>query len=282
MDGSVRFGISTHLFHDVPLDRVHLQAIADHGFDYVELFATRTHFDYHDEAAIGRLRGWLEATGLTLHSVHAPINESLIKGVWGPSYSNAATDGKRRTQAIQEAEQAIRLARLLPYRFLVVHLGIPDDYASPGDNGRDGARQSIELLAVLAAEHGVRLAVEVIPNALSTPEALVRLLEQDLELPDLGICMDVGHAHLMGEVPDAIETVAGHLVTTHIHDNDGRRDSHLAPFDGTLDWAATMMAFQKVGYDEVLLMELANTDDPQRVLARGRSARQRFEEILAS
>jgi sugar phosphate isomerase/epimerase len=87
---------------------------------------------------------------------------------------------------------------------------------------------------------------------------------------------------VMGDVPDAIETVAGHLTTTHIHDNDGRRDSHQMPFDGSLDWAAALMAFQKVGYDDVLLFELAGTDDPQRVLERARAARLRFEEILAS
>lgn len=277
----MRFGISSHLFHDVPLDRAHLQAIADHGFSCLELFATKTHFDYGDEAQVAQLGEWLKATGLTLHSVHAPITDSLKSGVWGASYSTAAADGKRRTLALHEAELAIRLSRIVPYRYLVVHIGVPDEYANPGDNAREGAKQSVETLAVMAAEHDVRVAVEVIPNALSTPESLVRMLD-DLELPDLGICMDVGHAHLMGDAAEGIETVAGHLVTTHIHDNDGRKDSHLAPFDGTLDWAATLMAFQKVGYDEVLLLELANTDDPQRVLKRARSACKRFEEILAS
>jgi sugar phosphate isomerase/epimerase len=278
----VRFGISTHLFHDAPLDRAHLTAVADHGFTCVELFATRTHFAYHDEGAAARLGEWLKATGLTLHSVHAPITDSLVKGVWGTSYSNAAVDAKRRALAVQETELALRLSRIVPYRYLVVHVGVPDEYAKNGDNGRDAGRQSIEQLAVIAAEHGVTIALEVIPNALSTPEALVRMVEQDLELPGLGICMDVGHAHVMGDVPDAIETVAGHLVTTHIHDNDGKRDAHLTPFAGSLDWASTLMAFQKVGYDEVLLLELANTDDPQKVLTRARGACTRFEEILAS
>ena len=59
----MRFGISTHLFHDAPLDRAHLQAVADRGFDCVELFATRTHFDYHDQAAVARLGEWLRETG---------------------------------------------------------------------------------------------------------------------------------------------------------------------------------------------------------------------------
>jgi sugar phosphate isomerase/epimerase len=280
---AVRFGISTHLFHDAPLGRAHLQAIADAGFDSVELFATRTHFDYHDAAAAARLGEWLAATGLTLHSVHAPITDSLVKGVWGTPYSNAAADAKKRAHAVQEAGLALDIARTVPYAYLVVHVGVPDDYAAPGDNARESARRSIEEMAARAAERGVQLALEVIPNALSTPESLVHLIEEELELPALGICMDVGHAHVMnGEAADAIETVSGHLVTTHLHDNDGKRDLHLTPFAGSLDWPATLMGFQKVGYDGVLLMELANTDDPARVLDRARRARSRFEEILAS
>ena len=44
-----RFGVSTHLFHEHRLTREHLVHIAAHGFEAVELFATRAHFDYHDE-----------------------------------------------------------------------------------------------------------------------------------------------------------------------------------------------------------------------------------------
>ena len=48
----MRFGISTHIYHDRRLGREHLAEIAGYGFDSIELFATRSHFDYRDEAAI--------------------------------------------------------------------------------------------------------------------------------------------------------------------------------------------------------------------------------------
>ncbi len=84
--GTMRFGVSTHLYHDQRLDREHLVEIAAHGFDCVELFATRTHFDYHDAAAVRALAEWLDDTRLTLNSVHAPICASLIDGTWGETY----------------------------------------------------------------------------------------------------------------------------------------------------------------------------------------------------
>jgi len=32
------------------------------------------------------------------------------------------------------------------------------------------------------------------------------------------------------------------LVTTHLHDNQGERDDHLLPYEGAIDWSATLPA----------------------------------------
>ncbi len=91
---------------------------------------------------------------------------------------------------------------------------------------------------------------------------------------DLGICMDVGHARLMGDVVDAIETCSGHLITTHLHDNRGRNDDHLVPGKGVIDWDATLLALQKIGYDGVWMFELAAAAERKPVLeARREGAR---------
>lgn len=277
----LRFGVSTHLYHHARLDREHLVEIAAHGFDCVEVFATRTHFDYHDAASIDRLAEWLDDTRLTLNSMHAPICASLVDGVWGEAYSNAFLDDGRRQKALVEAQAALDVARVIPFRHLVVHLGVPDTLSPPtGDNNREAARRSVETLQTMAQQVGVTLALEVIPNAISTPEALVALIEQDLDGVRPGICMDVGHAFIMGEVADAIETCSGHLVTTHLHDNDGTSDEHRAPGDGGIDWPLALMAMQKVGYDGTWMFEVANTSTPRTVLERTARARVRFEQLL--
>ena len=109
--------------------------IAAHGFDAVELFATRAHFDYHDEHAIGRLAEWLSDTRLELHSLHAPVFEGMKHGRWVGSFSNASGDEERRRVALAETRAALQVARRIPYRFLVVHLGMPSaEQLPPGDN----------------------------------------------------------------------------------------------------------------------------------------------------
>jgi sugar phosphate isomerase/epimerase len=275
----MRFGISTHLFHDQRLSREHLAQIAAHGFEAVEVFATRTHFDYHDTAAIKRLAEWLKETGLALHGIHAPIVQSLRAGdQWGEAISNAVADSAKRQAAVREAETALNIAREIPVGVFVVHLGTPA--VQGGENSRSAATRSVEEICRAAEPLGIRVAVEVIPNPLSDAASLVTMLERDLESPGLGICLDFGHAFLMGDVADTIETVAEHLITTHVHDNRGKQDEHLVPFAGRINWDVALMTMQKVGYDGTYLMELANTSSPAEVLEQAQAARRRFEKLL--
>jgi sugar phosphate isomerase/epimerase len=280
----MRFGISTHLFHDQRLSRDHLAQIAAAGFDAVELFATRSHFDYRDERSVDELAHWLAETGLRLHSVHAPITEAFSAGdKWAPTFSTAIGDASRRHAAVAEAEAAMQLVRRIPFDVLVVHLGTPESRQNPGDNNRTAAARSAEEICGIAEPLGIKVAFEVIPNALSTPASLVRLIESDLESPAAGVCLDFGHAFLLGEdLPDAIETLAEHLIATHVHDNHRRQDEHLAPYLGRIDWDAALISMQKVGYEGTYLLELANTGSAATVLEEARRARERLERALVA
>ena len=277
----MRFGISTHLYHDRALEAAHLKQIRGYGFETVELFATRSHFDYHDESAMAALAGWLANTGLTLNSVHAPITTGAAGGNWGTSYSNAAADKARREAAVAETAAALQIARRVPFEVLVVHLGTPAAKSQPGDNTRASALRSAEEICRLAEPLGVRVAFEVIPNELSTAASLVTMLESGLDAPHAGICLDFGHAHLMGDVADAVETAAEHVIATHVHDNRRREDDHLVPYRGTINWDMALTTMQKIGFDATYLLELSNVSTPEAVLEDARAARERFERTLA-
>jgi sugar phosphate isomerase/epimerase len=276
------FGISTHLYHNYRLTREHLLEVAAHGFDRVELFATRTHFDYHNPAAVADLQQWLAEAGLTLNSVHAPIGESFSSGRWGPPLTLASTNAETRARAMGEAERALQIARRLPFGVLVAHIGLPrTQQPTPADNSRDAARRSIEELQALAEPLGVRTAIEVIPNELSRAGSLVHFVESVLDRRDVGICLDFGHAHMDGDLVDAVETVSEHLIATHVHDNRGRTDDHLVPFGGTIDWPSVLTAVQKVGYDGTLMLEIAAHGSAKETLVSARKARERMEKLLA-
>ncbi|HSL23833.1 MAG TPA: sugar phosphate isomerase/epimerase family protein [Vicinamibacterales bacterium] len=279
----MRYGISTHLYHRTRLTRAHLEDIASFGFEAVEVFATRSHVDYHDPAALDAVAGWFSELGLRLHGIHGPIMEGYGAGDrWeGKKFSIAAPDQAQRQEAVRETILALELARRVPAEVLVLHLGYPRGVQSAlPANAHDAALRSLEEIHAAARPLGLRLAIEVIPNELSTPDALVRLLEDDLPVAEAGICLDFGHAFLLGDVVDAVEQISGHLISTHVHDNDQRTDSHLAPFEGRIDWASALIAVQKVGYEGTLLLELADTSTPREVLDKARKVRGRFDGML--
>jgi sugar phosphate isomerase/epimerase len=276
-----RFGLSTHLFHTRRLERDDLARIRDAGFPLVEVFATRTHVDYHDRAHVEVVREWIEALGLRTWGVHLPITDGVREGVWGRPLSNASTDGGRRGEALRETTAAIAAAGILGAQVAVLHLGVPEgQQVLADDNDERAASGCLEPIAAACASAGVRLALEVIPNRLSTATAVLAWLRGDLDLGQTGACLDVGHAHMIGGVVDAIDTLSGDVITTHIHDNAGTADDHLIPFDGTIEWPAALFALAKVGYTGPFVFELPDHGDVSRTLARAAAARSRFQAIL--
>ena len=56
---------------------------------------------------------------------------------------------------------------------------------------------------------------------------------------------------------EAIREYGKFIKVLHVHDNNGMRDEHLAPFLGTIDWQAFSAAIRKSDFDGVLSLECA-------------------------
>jgi len=266
-----QYAVSTCLYRQHRLAREHLQEIHTHGFTAVSLLASRPHVDYHNPAAVADLQQWLTEAAVDLSSVHAPAMEMSL----------ASADAAERAAALAGAEHALHIARRIPFGQLIVHLGRPRGDGARGGTNRDAARRSIEALAAAAAPLGVSIAVEIIPNDLSRAVSLAELLDEDVEATNAGICLDIGHARLDGDAADAIEIVSGHLIAVELHDNRGRSDDHLVPFDGVIDWPLALTTVQKVGYDGALTFEIASRGPARLTLARAREARRRIDALMA-
>jgi len=212
------------------------------------------------------------------------VMEAMRGGEWVGSFSIASGDETRRKAAVSEAEAALAIAGSIPFEFLVVHVGIPTGQKiPPGDNQPAAARRSVIDIVEAATRVNVRVALEVMPNPLSGAAGLVDTIEEQLEGVDVGICLDYGHANLMTDVAEAVETVSGHLWTTHVHDNNGKRDDHLVPYAGTINWDEAMMATQKIGYDGAVMFEVgSNGAQPVEVLKRIAKARERLEKTFVT
>lgn len=67
--------------------------------------------------------------------------------------------------------------------------------------------------------------------------------------------IDTGHAHIMHQAAPLSEDYGSRWVYTHIDDNDGLVDLHVAPGAGTVDFDAFAQKAKQNGYRGVLMME---------------------------
>jgi sugar phosphate isomerase/epimerase len=74
--------------------------------------------------------------------------------------------------------------------------------------------------------------------------------------PLFGAAWDVGHANMDGiDHYTEIMTMGKNLKALHIHDNDGKKDLHTAPFLGTLNFDSLMRGLIDSGYDGYFTLE---------------------------
>ncbi|MGH9631857.1 MAG: sugar phosphate isomerase/epimerase family protein [Bryobacteraceae bacterium] len=254
--------LSTHLFVNHRLTTVWLDRVWDAGVPAVEIFCARQHLDYRDRAQINELGHWFRDSELKLHSLHSPMYND---DVWGRSGPQAVLDitetvKARRIATVDEIKRALEIAEVVPYRYLIQHLGAAvEEY---DERRLDSAFSSLEELSLFARQRGVEILLENIPNALSSAARLVSFL--DRTHLDLHFCLDVGHANLNEGVETAFNTMKTRIRSTHLHDNDGKADSHLFPFlaqGGTIDWKRTVELLVSRSDQYPLLLELKESPD---------------------
>ena len=230
-----------------------LDTMARGGAQAVEIFAARGHFNYHDKEHVKEIGAWFKGESVQLHSMHSPFYPSNDFRSGAPPLNIVDTDKRNRIDAMDEIKRAIEVAEHVPFRFLVQHVGRTDEADDP--RKFESALSSIEHLRAFARQLGVSLLLENTPNELATPERLKEMLKA-LHYPDLGICFDTGHAHLMSSVHQAFGVLEDRICSTHVHDNKGDRDAHLWPGEGTIDWNQTMSSLRAAPKTPAILLEV--------------------------
>ena len=232
--------LSTYLFVNHKLTAALVGEMARAEVSTIELFCSRGHFDYRSADDTRELASWLAGNNLTLHSIHSPTTRDFnVKRESGTPLSISDPERLRRQEAVDEIKRVLDLVEYVPFRYCVQHVARPRDI--PDQRRWDAAFSSLELLSLFAKQRGVTLALENTPGEMASPANLKNFLEQT-RLMNVKLCFDTGHAHLEGGVVAGLETIRDLVVTTHIHDNRGERDDHLLPYEGTIDWNATLPA----------------------------------------
>ncbi len=273
------FALSTHLFVSERLNSHILDQILAAGIRQIEIFAARQHLDYHDANHVRDVAQWFSDHGAALHSVHAPLFADFEWGrMGGLAISLAYLERRPRIDSMDEIKRVIEIAERLPFRYMVLHLGLSDEEYDL--RKFDAAFTSLEHLKIFAKERGTELLLENIPNELSTPERLLEFMRYTRL--DFKVCFDTGHAHMSGGVQPAFQTLKDLVASTHVHDNHRETDEHLLPFDGQIDWEQTVHDFRASWTGDgrfPILFELRNYGPDLSGLARVREVIDKIESL---
>ena len=278
--------LSTYLFVSRKLTPELLGQISDAKFQGVEIFCTRSHFEYTAKAEVQAMAGALEAHRLKLVSLHGPTSRDLsAMRESGTPLSICEVERVRRIEAMDELKRVIDVADDLPYARLILHMGGSRETADP--RKRDAAFSTLEHLVLHAHHAGVTICVENTTSEMGDP-AYLRAFVDETRLTGLRFNFDIGHAHLAeGPEEERIEKSFAPLrelvSSVHLHDNHAEKDEHLLPYDGTIEWPSAiglLKSAPQAGLPLVLeLKERTGPEAPGAVeqLALARKAMDHFE-----
>src|SRR5580700_6783715 len=235
--------LSTYLFVSKKLTPEFLALVHGAGFQAIELFASRGHFDYTVAQEVRGMAHILADNRLQLASLHAPTSRDFGPNrEGGTPLSITEVERVRRIEAMDELKRAIDVAEDLPFSRMILHMGGHRDTADP--RRRDAAFSSLEHLTLHAKHVGVTICVENTTSEMGAP-AYLRAFVDETRLTGLRFNFDIGHAHL-AELPEderiekSFAPLRDLVASVHLHDNHGDKDEHLPPFDGSIDWPAAI------------------------------------------
>lgn len=268
---AMKLGLSSLLFPNASIEDI-VKFSAKFGAECVELIYDVPHFPPgYDRRELSGIKELLDAHGLGI-SVHGSF--------WD---LNPASHHRELWElTLKQVRQSIDACRALGGEIVVLHFGrcpVPEveDFLE-GTKWR--YRRFLEQCLPYARERGVTLALENAGGQPATyPSTVEELKRLVLELEGAKVAFDIGHAHLAERraggkatglaIAGAIEDLREHLVHVHVHDNHGKKDEHLPPGDGDINFKPVVEALRAINYGGLLIAELWNPEHPLETGKRG-------------
>ncbi len=263
----MKFGIESNVYKRAYGIEKGAEMLAKHGYvaiDYQDLVNTETEFFRSDEKAfesVLRMESEIyKGCGIEVSQAHGPWRY--------PPRELEPSDIEERFNSFCKAARG---TAYLGSRYMVVHPLMPFGADSPDapDTVYEINFDFYSRLCEYAKDLGVTVCLENMPFLnlpISSPRSIadfVRAVGAD----NFKVCLDTGHANIFGiKQSDAMKDI-GHdlLAVLHIHDNDGKTDSHLNPFKGTIDWSDFGQGLADLKFGGVLSLEtspdVSNNDE---------------------
>jgi sugar phosphate isomerase/epimerase len=182
------------------------------------------------------------------YSIHAPFADINLASPIKPMLN----------VSLKRIKQSISHADALGAKLIVIHPGAHTGISSfyPGEDWKQNIA-SLQDIYAYAEKKGVNIALENLPAKywflLSSPADFSRFYKETGL--SIGIVLDLGHAHLEGQIEPFFNQLADKIVHIHASNNDGSDDQHNGVEDGTINYDSFAENLKKIGYDKWVMVE---------------------------
>lgn len=225
----------------------HLPQAVAAGFTAIEFncFLGESHYQHRSEDSIRELKRIADDLGIEVWSIHEPSNVACVGSI----------DPAARQSAIDDIKHSLDLAAVLGAKAIPSHALAHHAYNDKTKALRSIAHDTLLALVPQVRASGAKIAIENgYPDTTSVIEAFPAL-----PADAFGFVIDTGHANIAGGDQDQqriFDAVGSRMVSLHLNDNDGERDIHVAPGDGTVAWQPIADRLNTLGYDGCILWEV--------------------------
>jgi sugar phosphate isomerase/epimerase len=165
-------------------------------------------------------------------------------------------DPDERQYATRRISDAILLASDFGASLVVMHSGWPPPAAKKYGNwdNWDFITEHIIEMSRIAESAGIVLAVE---NVYEDNPDVLKYIAESIKSDNLKLCLDTGHANVKSKVSldEWVRTYGDRLAYIHLHDNNGKKDRHLAVGQGKIDFAPFFRELRKSEYSGGICIE---------------------------
>jgi fructoselysine 3-epimerase len=247
-----RISFSSFLYLNYPLTEAILR-ISQAGYNGIDIWGGRPHAYRRDlgQSEIEELKGLLKSLNLGI--------ASFIPAQFRYPTCLCSDNEVIRQDSVAYIQDSIRTASALGAPIVSVCPGHSLFGQAKVDAWRS-LRTSLDDICLFAMPYNIKIAIEPADryetDLIQTVADALRMINE-IDRDNLGVVLDTGHAHVVGEsAVDALAAAQDRLFHIHIDDNLGLRDQHLVPGQGSFDFTAFFKALEKSGYQGYLGVEL--------------------------
>ncbi len=266
----IKLGISHGCYSYCGSFENQIQKIKEHGYDcidYQKFVATDGNplfekMDFSEFAAAMKAdRDIVDSYGITVSQTHAP---------WRcPPQESTEAEQKMR---LMQMCRAVEGTAILGCKNFVLHPFMPYTIHNIGKE-----KETLEInlwlireICNVAQTVGVTVCLENMPMPFFSIAMVRQVLDciNAVGADNLKVCLDTGHVTMFGISPaDAVRMIGKEkLAVLHVHDNDGKEDKHIRPFEGVIDWQDFCKALAEIDFDGTFSLECGAAKVPDELL----------------